>query len=132
MVQTLVWHVTPESNIEEIQEDGLQPSSCTARPMRLVDGSYEQLEEGIYVTGKRRTAEKYAEIALHDVRHEMCNDERFALFKARVDRSRLWSDPEDAGGLTAYICEDEIEDPELVTVGVLKDPAGDFSFDVCF
>jgi hypothetical protein len=94
----------------------------------MVDGEYKRLEEGVYVTGKRLTAEKYAASALHDLRDSMDDGEELALFKATVDRSRLWNDPEDAGGLTAYICEGVIEDPELVTVGVLDEPAGNYNF----
>jgi len=133
MVRTTIWHVTPESNIDQIQEDGLRPRPCTIKPMYMDNGEYERLDEGVYVCGRRRSMEVYASACLHDVRAEMNEGERFALFKSTVDRSRLHEDPEwqiaTGSHPKAYICEGVIEDPELVTVGVLDEPAGNYDFE---
>lgn len=123
-MRTTIWHVTPESNVGEIAEVGLQPRPLAARPLT---GSWsdgvERLEEGIYVCGKRRSMEVYAATCLEDVRWEMAEGERFALYKATVDRSRLHEDPEWQTAVgshpKAYICGGEIPDPELVTIGVV-------------
>lgn len=102
--------------------------------MFMQNGEYKRLSNGIYVCGKRHSMEVYAASCLHDVRAKMDNGEQFALFKATVDRSRLHEDPEwqTAAGShpKAYICEESIEEPELVTVGVLDEPAGNYDHEV--
>ena len=123
--ETVVWHVTPESNIEDIEENGLQTQPCAATWLDTGDPTNpERVMEGIYVTRKRRTMESYAASCLEDVRAQMDDGEQFALYKAKVDVSRLTTDPESdiaPDEPDAWIHADPIEDPELVTVGVLED-----------
>jgi len=130
--KTTVWHVTPESNLESVEENGLEPRPC-AMTWLGDKRDPERVEEGVYVTRRRRAMEVYAETCLHDVRREMDNGERFALFRATVDRDRLTTDPEsdtDPSGPDAYIHADPIDNLELVTVGVLDEPAGNYGAEV--
>lgn len=120
---TVVWHVTPESNIEDVEENGLEPRPCAMTYLDTGDvANPERVKEGIYVTRKRSTMEAYAATCLEDVRSGMADGEEFALYKAEVDVARLTTDPEsdvNPHEPDAYIHVDPIEDPELVEVGVL-------------
>lgn len=128
-----VYHVTPESNIEAVEETGLEPRPCA----EVYVGDKREpdvVREGIYVTRRRRAMERYAELCLKDVRAGMQEGERFALFRADVDASRVVEDPESALNPhepDAYICADAIDDPELVDVGILDEPAGDYEWELC-
>jgi len=124
-----VWHVTPESNIESVQENGLQTRPCGATWLGDKRNP-ERVMEGVYVCRRRRTMETYAATCLNDVRREIDGGEQFALFKAKVSKDRLTTDPEsDVAPETpdAWIHADPIDDPELVTVGVLDEPAGNYN-----
>jgi hypothetical protein len=121
---TVVWHVTPESNIDTVEENGLQLSPCAATWLDTGDATNpERVMKGIYVTRQRSTMEAYATTCLDDLQREMGDDERLALYKAEVDVSRLTTDPESdiaPEEPDAWIHADPIDDPELVTVGVLE------------
>lgn len=124
--KTTVWHVSPESNMDQIEREGLQPKPCTV--MTWLDTgdpmNPERVTEGVYVCRRRRAMEIYAATCLEDVRRQMGDDERFALYKATVDTGRLTTDPEsdlDPDSPDAWIYAGSIEDPDLVTVGVLED-----------
>lgn len=119
--ETTVWHVTPESNVNDVQENGLQPRGVGIETYIGEPPNVERVTEGVYVTRRRRTMERYAETCLDDVHYEMDDGERFALFKATVEKDRLTSDPEsdlDPDGPNAYIHVGSIEDVELVTIGL--------------
>jgi hypothetical protein len=121
---TVVWHVSPESNIDSILSEGLKTQPCiqtwldTGNP-----ANPERVTEGVYVTRKRRTMETYAAMCLEDVRQQMDDDEQFALFKAVVSTDRLTTDPEsdlDPDAPDAHIHAGDIDDVELVKVCVLE------------
>jgi len=120
---TVVWHVTPESNINAVGDQGLQPSPCAVTYLDNGDAmNPERVTEGIYVTRKRSTMEAYAATCLADLQREMDDNEQLALYKSEVDVSRLTTDPESdiaPNEPDAWIHADPIDDPELVTVGVL-------------
>jgi len=68
------------------------------------------------------------------VQFEMDDDERFALYRADVEMDQLHVDPEWQRAQNRFhdpspkghIVEGDIENPELVTIGVLDEPAGSY------
>ena len=129
--QTTVWHVTPESNIDDIEANGLEANGLVMYPqVPLTDdpvGPHRPVKQGVYVCRSRKTVERYAATSLGDVQYEMADGERFALYKAKVETERLHVDPEwetaqnrfhRGPSPKGYIVEGDIPDPELVTVGI--------------
>jgi hypothetical protein len=122
--KTTIWHVTPESNIDQIEEHGLQPASVGIETWIGGAKSPERVTEGVYVCRTQRAIRSYAQSCLGDVLNRLDNDEGLALYRAKVDVDRLTSDPESDRNPhepDAWIHVDAIPDPELVETDFLSD-----------